>query len=262
MTIKIVATTPIEGQKPGTSGLRKKTRVFMEPGYLENYVQSIFDGVGGVEDQTLVIGGDGRFFNDKAIQVIIKMAVANGAKRLIVGRNGLFSTPAASNVIRKSGAFGGIILSASHNPGGEDGDFGVKFNGANGGPAPESVTAAIYERTTSISEYRIANVTDLALDTLGTAVLDDSVVDIVDPVVDYVSLMEGLFDFDAIAALFRSGFTMRFDAMHAATGPYAKRILEDILGAAPGTVVNAVPLPDFGEGTRIPTRSTPRSSTT
>lgn len=248
MTIKIVATTPIEGQKPGTSGLRKKTRVFMEPGYLENYVQSIFDGVGGVEDQTLVIGGDGRFFNDKAIQVIIKMAVANGAKRLIVGRNGLFSTPAASNVIRKSGAFGGIILSASHNPGGEDGDFGVKFNGANGGPAPESVTAAIFERTTSISEYRIANVTDLALDTLGTAVLDDSVVDIVDPVVDYVSLMEGLFDFDAIAALFRSGFTMRFDAMHAATGPYAKRILEDILGAAPGTVVNAVPLPDFGGG--------------
>ncbi|WP_075216698.1 alpha-D-glucose phosphate-specific phosphoglucomutase [Mongoliimonas terrestris] len=248
MTITTVATTPIEGQKPGTSGLRKKTRVFMEPGYLENYVQAIFDGVGGIKGQTLVIGGDGRFFNDTAIQIIIKMALANGVKRLVVGRNGLFSTPAASNMIRKLGAFGGIILSASHNPGGEDGDFGIKFNGANGGPAPESVTAEIFARTKTISEFHFTAVADLRLDTLGTAALDDSVVDIVDPVEDYVGLMEHLFDFDAIAALFRSGFTMRFDAMHAATGPYAKRILEDVLGAPEGTVVNAVPLPDFGGG--------------
>ncbi|WP_181705500.1 alpha-D-glucose phosphate-specific phosphoglucomutase [Chthonobacter rhizosphaerae] len=248
MTIKTIQTTPIEGQKPGTSGLRKKTRVFMEPGYLENYVQAIFDGVGGVKGETLVVGGDGRFFNDRAIQTIIRMAVANGAKRLVVGRNGLFSTPAASNMIRKLGAFGGIILSASHNPGGEDGDFGIKFNGANGGPAPESVTAEIFARTKTISEYHIAEGADLGLDTLGTAALGDSVVDIVDPVEDYVTLMEGLFDFDAIAGLFKSGFTMRFDAMHAATGPYAKRILEEVLGAPAGTVVNAVPLPDFGGG--------------
>ncbi|WP_181704131.1 alpha-D-glucose phosphate-specific phosphoglucomutase [Chthonobacter albigriseus] len=248
MNIRTVATKPIEGQKPGTSGLRKKTRVFMQPGYLENYVQAIFEGVGGVSGETLVIGGDGRFFNDKAIQTIIKMAVANGAKRLIVGRGGLFSTPAASNVIRKTGAFGGVILSASHNPGGEDGDFGIKFNGANGGPAPEGVTGEIFARTTAIMEYRIADVSDISLDAIGTTVLGNTVVDIVDPVEDYVSLMEGLFDFDRISAMFKAGFTMRFDAMHAATGPYAKRILEGILGAPAGTVVNAVPLPDFGGG--------------
>lgn len=248
MTVRIIPTTPIEGQKPGTSGLRKKTRVFMQPGYLENYVQAIFDGVGGVEAKTLVVGGDGRFFNDRAIQVIIKMAVASGAARLIVGKGGLFSTPAASNVIRRAGAFGGIILSASHNPGGEDGDFGIKFNGANGGPAPEGVTAEIFARTKSITEYRISDVADIGLDQIGTTVVGDTVIDVVDPVTDYAVLMEGLFDFDRIAALFAAGFTMRFDAMHAATGPYAKEILENRLGAAPGTVVNAVPLPDFGGG--------------
>jgi phosphoglucomutase len=248
MTVRTISTKPIEGQKPGTSGLRKKTRTFMQPGYLENYVQAIFDGVGGVAGETLVIGGDGRFFNDTAIQVIIRMAVANGAKRLIVGRGGLFSTPAASNAIRRNGAFGGIILSASHNPGGEDGDFGVKFNGANGGPAPESVTSAIYDRTRTIAEYRITDAPDIRLDRIGTSALGDTVIDIVDPVAEYATLMEGLFDFDRIAALFASGFTMRFDAMHAATGPYATEILEKRLGAAPGTVVNAVPLPDFGGG--------------
>ncbi|BBE71330.1 alpha-D-glucose phosphate-specific phosphoglucomutase [Oharaeibacter diazotrophicus] len=248
MTVRIIPTTPIEGQKPGTSGLRKKTRVFMQPGYLENYVQAIFDGVGGVGGRTLVVGGDGRFFNDRAIQVIIKMAVASGVARLIVGKGGLFSTPAASNVIRRTGAFGGIILSASHNPGGEDGDFGIKFNGANGGPAPEGVTAEIFARTKSITEYRISDVADIGLDQIGTTVVGDTVIDVVDPVTDYAVLMEGLFDFDRIAALFASGFTMRFDAMHAATGPYAREILENRLGAAPGTVVNAVPLPDFGGG--------------
>ncbi len=248
MTTKTISTKPIEGQKPGTSGLRKKTRVFMQPGYLENYVQAIFEGVGGVAGKTLVIGGDGRFYNDTAIQIIIKMAVANGAARLIVGRNGLYSTPAASNAIRKAGAFGGIILSASHNPGGEDGDFGIKFNGANGGPAPESVTAEIFARTKSITEYKVTDALNLGLGGVGTSVFGDTVVDVVDPVGDYVTLMEALFDFDKIAALFKAGFTMRFDAMHAATGPYAKRILEDILGAPAGTVVNAVPLPDFGGG--------------
>ncbi len=248
MSATTTSTKPIAGQKPGTSGLRKKTRVFMEPGYLQNYVQSIFDGVGGISGKTLVVGGDGRFFNDSAIQTIIKMAVANGAARLIVGQNGLFSTPAASNVIRRTGAFGGVILSASHNPGGEDGDFGVKFNGSNGGPAPESVTSAIFEKTKTITAWEMADVPDVDLSAIGDTVVDGCTVSIVDPVADYAALMEELFDFDAIRAMFASGFTMRFDAMHAATGPYATEILERRLGAAPGTVVNGTPLPDFGGG--------------
>ncbi|MBH0239826.1 alpha-D-glucose phosphate-specific phosphoglucomutase [Methylobrevis albus] len=248
MTVNTVATQPIDGQKPGTSGLRKKTSVFMQPGYLENYVQAIFDGVGGVAGKTLVVGGDGRFFNDTAIQAILKMAAAAGAARLIVGQGGLFSTPAASNVIRKRGAFGGLILSASHNPGGPEGDFGLKFNMANGGPASEAVTAEIFARTKDIASYKILDVADVDLGTLGETALGDAVVEIVDPVADYAVLMEELFDFDAIAAMFAGGFTMRFDAMHAATGPYAKAILEGRLGAPAGTVVNAVPLPDFGGG--------------
>jgi len=248
MQIKTVATKPIDGQKPGTSGLRKKTRIFMQPGYLENYVEAIFAGVGGVAGKLLVIGGDGRFFNDKAIQTIIKMAVAHGAKKLVIGKGGLFSTPAASNVIRKLGAFGGIVLSASHNPGGEDGDFGIKFNGSNGGPAPETVTDAIFAATRTVTEYRIADIAEIDLDSLGASRIGDTEIEVVDPVADYVELMEKLFDFDKIAALIKSGFTLRFDAMHAATGPYAKAILEGKLGAAPGSVVNAVPLPDFGGG--------------
>ena len=248
MTTKTVATRPIEGQKPGTSGLRKKTDVFMTPGYLENYVQSIFEGVGGIEGKTLVVGGDGRYFNDTAIQTILKMAAASGAARLIVGQGGLFSTPAASNMIRKRGAFGGLILSASHNPGGLHGDFGLKFNMANGGPASEAVTSEIFARTRTIQSYRIVEADDVDLSTLGTSTIGGTKIEIVDPVTDYAELMESLFDFDAIAAMFRSGFTMRFDAMHAATGPYAKAILEGRLGAPEGTVVNAVPLPDFGGG--------------
>ncbi|ODN69323.1 alpha-D-glucose phosphate-specific phosphoglucomutase [Methylobrevis pamukkalensis] len=248
MTIKTVATRPVDGQKPGTSGLRKKTDVFMTPGYLENYVQAIFEGVGGIAGKTLVVGGDGRFFNDRAIQTILKMAAASGAARLIVGQNGLFSTPAASNVIRKRGAFGGLILSASHNPGGLHGDFGLKFNMANGGPANEAVTAEIFARTKSIAEYAIFDAPDVDLSALGETMIGDSAIEVVDPVTDYAELMETLFDFDLISAMFRDGFTMRFDAMHAATGPYAKAILEERLGAAPGTVVNAVPLPDFGGG--------------
>lgn len=243
-----VATNPFQGQRPGTSGLRKKTRVFMQSGYLENFTQSIFDAIGGIKGRTLVLGGDGRFFNAAAIQVILRMAAANGAARVIVGQGGILSTPAASNLIRQYGADGGIILSASHNPGGEDQDFGMKFNGPNGGPAPESVTEAIHARSLEIDAYRTLDSADLDLSALGLQQLGATGVEIIDPVADYAALMERLFDFDAIRALFATGFTMRFDAMHAVTGPYAREIFERRLGAVPGSVVNAVPLPDFGGG--------------
>ena len=243
-----VATNPFQGQRPGTSGLRKKTRVFMQSGYLENFTQSIFDAIGGIKGRMLVLGGDGRFFNAAAIQVILRMAAANGAARVIVGQGGILSTPAASNLIRQYRADGGIILSASHNPGGEDQDFGMKFNGPNGGPAPESVTEAIHARSLEIDAYRTLDSADLDLSALGLQQLGATGVEIIDPVADYAALMERLFDFDAIRALFATGFTMRFDAMHAVTGPYAREIFERRLGAVPGSVVNAVPLPDFGGG--------------
>ncbi len=248
MKPKKVATTPIDGQKPGTSGLRKKTRTFMEPHYLENYIQATWNGIGGVEGKTLVLGGDGRHFNDRAAQVVLRMAAAGGAERVIVGRNALLSTPAASHLIRKNKASGGIILSASHNPGGPDGDFGVKYNVANGGPAPENVTRKIFKATQELKKYFILDAQDVDLDTLGETTLGNMTVEVVDPTADYQELMAELFDFDAIKALFAGGFRIRFDAMHAVTGPYAKAILEDTLGAAPGSVVNATPLPDFGEG--------------
>ncbi|MBY4892913.1 alpha-D-glucose phosphate-specific phosphoglucomutase [Rhodobacteraceae bacterium N5(2021)] len=243
-----VTTKPIEGQKPGTSGLRKKTRTIMEPHYLENYVQSTIDGIGGVSGATLVVGGDGRYFNDRAIQVILRMLAANGAAGAIVGQGGLLSTPAASHLIRKRGTAGGFILSASHNPGGIDADFGLKFNGPNGGPASEAVTAKIFEATTKISAYHIAEAQEVDLGTIGTTALGGMSVEVVDPVADYAALMESLFDFPKIKALFTSGFRMRFDAMHAVTGPYATAILEDTLGAAKGTVINGTPSPDFGGG--------------
>lgn len=243
-----IQTSPIDGQKPGTSGLRKKTRVFMEPGYLQNYVQSIFDGIGGVAGKTLVVGGDGRFFNDQAIQTILQMAAANGAARCIVGQRGILSTPAASHMIRMRGTDGGLILSASHNPGGPDEDFGLKYNGPNGGPATESVTDKIFARTNEITEYRITQAEDVNLVELGEVRIDDMVVEIVDPVTDYADLMEELFDFTAIGAMFMAGFRMRFDAMHAVTGPYAKEILEGRLDAPLGTVVNGLPSEDFGGG--------------
>ncbi len=246
MAIATVSTKPIAGQKPGTSGLRKKTRVFMEPGYLENYVQAIIEGVGGVADREIVVGGDGRYFNDTAIAIILRMLVANGARKAIVGRGGILSTPAASNLIRKRAAFGGFVLSASHNPGGPDEDFGLKFNVANGGPAPEPVTDAIFAATTKITEYRIAEEAAPSIDAIGTFDLAGMVVEIVDPVADYVEMMRGLVDFDRIRALFASGFSLRFDAMSAVTGPYATAILEGELGAPAGTVVNGIPLPDFG----------------
>ncbi len=248
MTIQTIHTKPIDGQKPGTSGLRKKTHVFMEPHYLENFVQSIFNGIGGADGKIFVLGGDGRYFNDRAVQVILRMAAANGAKRMIVGRDGLLSTPAASNLIRKRKTDGGIVLSASHNPGGPKEDFGVKFNVRNGGPAPEAITSAIYEASGSISEYRIAITEDVDISRLGKSKLLDMEIEVIDPVDDYVALMEELYDFDALRALFANGFTMRFDALHAITGPYAKAIFEDALGAPDGTVLNAVPLPDFGGG--------------
>ena len=246
--IHSVSTTPIEGQKPGTSGLRKKTRVFMQPHFVENFTQAIFDAIGGVKGTTLVLGGDGRFFNDRASQVILRMAAANGAARVIVGQGAILSTPAASNLIRERGADGGIILSASHNPGGEDEDFGMKFNGPNGGPASETVTDRIFARTREIDSYMMLDAQDVDLGSLGETRLAGTVVEVVDPVASYAALMERLFDFDAIRALFAGGFTMRFDAMHAVTGPYAREILERRLGAAPGTVQNATPLPDFGGG--------------
>ncbi|MGV6811144.1 MAG: alpha-D-glucose phosphate-specific phosphoglucomutase [Brevirhabdus sp.] len=243
-----VKTQPIDGQKPGTSGLRKKTRVFMAPHFLENFVQAVWNGIGGIEGKTLVLGGDGRYFNDRAAQVILRMAAAGGAARVIVGQGALLSTPAASHLIRKRGADGGLIMSASHNPGGPDEDFGVKYNIANGGPAPEDVTDRIYEATRTLNAYHIVEAPDVDLSHIGETALGGMVIEVVDPVSDYAELMEGLFDFGAISELFASGFTICFDAMHAATGPYAKAILETRLGAAPGSVINAVPLPDFGGG--------------
>jgi phosphoglucomutase len=246
MQAKTIPTRPIPGQKPGTSGLRKKVRVFQEQPFLENFVQAILDSAPETKGGTLVVGGDGRFFNDRAIQTILRMAAGNGVGRVLVGKNGLLSTPAASNLIRQHEAAGGIILSASHNPGGPDGDFGVKFNTANGGPAPEKVTEAIHARTQVIDAYRLVEAPDVDLGTLGETRLGTMPVEVVDPVADYAALMQRLFDFDAIRDLFRSGFRMRFDAMSAITGPYAERILEGMLGAPKGTVVNGTPLPDFG----------------
>jgi phosphoglucomutase len=243
--ITTVQTQPIAGQKPGTSGLRKKTPVFMGRHYLENFVQAIFDVVGAA-GKSFVLGGDGRYFNDRAAQVILRMAAANGAARVIVGQGAILSTPAASHLIRLNGTDGGIIMSASHNPGGPEEDFGVKFNMPNGGPAPEGVTEAMYQRTTEITEYRILEAQDVDLGRIGRHQLGAMVVDVVDPVSDYAKLMETLFDFGAIRAMFAGGFRMRMDSMCAVTGPYAVDILENRLGAPKGTCVNATPLPDFG----------------
>ena len=243
-----VPTTPIAGQKPGTSGLRKKTRVFMEPHYLENFVAAIWAGTGGAAGKTSSSAATGAIFNDRAVQVIIRMAAAEGTARLIIGQGGLLSTPAASNLIRTRGTDGGIILSASHNPGGPDADFGIKFNTANGGPAHEEVTGRIFEATKTLTEYRITEGQDVDLTALGETRFGDLVVEIVDPVADYAALMETLFDFDAIRGLLSDGFRVAFDAMHAVTGPYAREILENRLGAAPGSVLNGTPSPDFGGG--------------
>jgi phosphoglucomutase len=249
MTIRTVVTTPFPDQTPGTSGLRKRVAVFRQPHYLENFVQAILDSVAPPPGSALALGGDGRFHNREAVQVILKMAAANGVARVLVGRGGILSTPAASAVIRGRRLFGGIILSASHNPGGPEGDFGIKYNVGNGGPAPERVTNAIAARSRTLDRYRIVDAPDVRLDRVGRQRLGDMEVEVIDPVEDYAALMESLFDFPALRRLLSGGgFRMRFDAMHAVTGPYATEILERRLGAPAGTVVNGEPLPDFGGG--------------
>ncbi len=249
MQTKTYNTTPYDDQKPGTSGLRKKVKVFQKPGYLENFVQSIFNSLDDFQGKTLVLGGDGRYFNRQAIQIIIKMAAANGLGELIIGQGGLLSTPAASNIIRKYQAFGGIVLSASHNPGGPDEDFGIKYNVSNGGPAPEKFTDALYLNTKTISSYQIAEIDDVDLDSVGELSIDHLKIRIIDSVADYAELMAKIFDFDLIKQSIAAGLiNLRFDAMHAITGPYAKHILEGLLGAETGSVFNAVPLEDFGGG--------------
>ena len=248
MQINTLETTPFDDQRPGTSGLRKKVSVFQQPPYLQNFVQAIFDTQTDLKGGTLVVGGDGRFYNRDAIQVIIKMAIANGVARVLVGQGGLLSTPAASAVIRKYQTQGGIILSASHNPGGPNGDFGIKFNTPNGGPAAEGVTEAIFEQTGAITQYRIADCPDIDLDHPAEHVVGEMRVEVIDPVADYAELMEQLFDFAAIRELIANGFRLRFDAMHAITGPYAYEILEQRLGAPAGTVINGEPKEDFGGG--------------
>jgi phosphoglucomutase len=249
MNIVTSNTQPFDDQRPGTSGLRKKVSVFKTPHYLENFVQAIFDTRPDLKGGILVLGGDGRYYNREAIQIILRMACANGVKQVLLGKGGLLSTPAASCLIRKYKTNGGIILSASHNPGGPDEDFGIKFNTPNGGPAPETVTEAIFNRTTEIDSYRTVQTPSIDLDKLGKVTLGETEIDIIDPVKDYADLMMELFDFDRIRMLFGSGvFSMRFDAMHAVTGPYAKEILEGRLGAEPGTVINGRPKVDFGGG--------------
>ncbi|OGS81042.1 MAG: alpha-D-glucose phosphate-specific phosphoglucomutase [Gallionellales bacterium GWA2_55_18] len=249
MQVRSVSTTPFSDQKPGTSGLRKRVGIFCQPHYLENFVQSIFDSIAVPQNAKLVLGGDGRYYNREAIQIILKMAAANGFGRVLVGRGGILSTPAASCVIRKYRTYGGIILSASHNPGGPDGDFGIKYNTANGGPAPEKITEAIYAASKTISQYRIADIAqEISLDKIGDSKLGDMTVSVIDPVGDYAELMESLFDFAAIRALLSNGFRIKFDAMHAVTGPYAREIFINRLGASPDSVINAEPLPDFGGG--------------
>lgn len=246
LMIKTIATTPYTDQKMGTAGLRKKSKVVMQPNYVENFMQSIFNTIGDLSGKVYLVGGDGRFYNDIAIQKIIKMAAANGVAKLIIGKDGFISTPAGSHIILKNKADGGFVLSASHNPGGENGDFGIKYANESGGQAPSSVTDKIYQNTKEIKEYKIFDAPDIDLSKIGTQKLGDMVIEVIDPVTDYVNMMQEIFDFEAIKKLFRSGFTMRFDAMNAVTGPYAQRIFEEILGAPKGSVVNFRPLPDFG----------------
>ncbi len=249
MKIKKISTQPFDDQKPGTSGLRKKVKVFQRANYLENFVQAIFNSLPDTQGASLVLGGDGRYFNREAIQTIIKMAAANGFNHLIIGQGGLLSTPAASHLIRKNQAYGGLILSASHNPGGPDEDFGIKYNVSNGGPAPEKYTDEFYRQSKVISQYQIAEIEDIDLDSIGEQQIETFKITIVDPVDDYADLMNQIFDFPLIKKAIESGdITLCFDAMHAITGPYATRIIEEMLGAKPGSVINAIPLPDFGGG--------------
>lgn len=253
MAIQTIPTQPFAGQRPGTSGLRKKVTVFIQPHYLENFVQALLDvlnasGADGqaLQGQTLVLGGDGRFYNRPAVQTILKLAAANGVARVLLGRGGILSTPAVSAVIRRRQAFGGVVLSASHNPGGPEGDFGIKYNAGNGGPANEALTDAVYARTQLVRELRISDAPDIDMDRLGLQPLENMQVDVIDPVADYAAVMRELFDFELLRGMFQRGFSVRVDAMNAVGGPYATAILEGVLGAPAGTVVNAEPLEDFG----------------
>jgi len=246
MAAREVPTTPYPDQKPGTAGLRKKVAVFRQPNYLENFLQAVFDCAGDFSGATIVAGGDGRFWNTEALGVVIRVAAANGVARVITGRDGLLSTPAASHLIRLRGATGGFLLTASHNPGGPDGDFGIKFDTANGGQAPESLTDSVWKAASEIRRYRVVDLPAPDLERTGIQALGPLTLEVVDPVSDYAALMERLFDFDAIRGLFSGGFRLAFDAMNAVTGPYATEILERRLGAPAGTVLNATPLPDFG----------------
>lgn len=248
MQVQRVFTQPFFDQKPGTSGLRKRVKVFQQTNYLENFVQSIFDAIGVPNGATLTLGGDGRFYNRQAIQVILKIAAANGFARVLVGQGGILSTPAASHMIRKYKTYGGIILSASHNPGGPDADFGIKYNNESGSPAPEKVTEAIFAKSKIITEYKIAEFADVNLDVIGEVRYGEMLVQVIDSVSDYADLMAKLFDFDAIHSLLASGFRMKFDAMHAVTGPYAREIFVNRLAAGVDSVMNVVPLEDFGGG--------------
>ncbi|MDD5479792.1 alpha-D-glucose phosphate-specific phosphoglucomutase [Rhodoferax sp.] len=256
MAIQSISTHSFAGQRPGTSGLRKKVTVFMQPNYLENFVQALFDVLSGIDaegqrgtalqGQTLVLGGDGRYHNRAAVQTILKLAAANGVAKVLLGQGGILSTPAVSAVIRRRAALGGIVLSASHNPGGAEGDFGIKYNANNGGPASEAMTEAVYARTQVLTQLRMSDAPDINLNPLGVQMLEQMQVEVIDPVADYLAVMRSLFDFDQLRGLFQKGFTLRVDAMNAVGGPYAKAILEDVLGAPAGSVVNAVPLEDFG----------------
>lgn len=244
--IKTIKTTPYPDQKMGTGGLRKKTKVVMQPNYVENFIQSIFNTIGDLSGKVFVVGGDGRFYNDQAIKTFIKMAAANGAAKLIIGQNGILSTPAASHILLKNHTDGGFVFSASHNPGGINGDVGIKYANETGGQIPTAISDKIYAISKEIQEYKIYEATDIALNKLGKTKLGEMEIEIIDSVSDYVKMQEEIFDFNALKALFKNGFTMCFDAMNAVTGPYAIRIFEEILGAAKGSVINAVPLPDFG----------------
>ncbi len=247
MAVRSIPTTPFDDQRPGTAGLRKKVRIFRQSNYLENFLQAVFNAAGDFRGTTLVAGGDGRYWNREALQILFRVAAGNGVARIVVGRQGLLSTPAASHLIRLHGAAGGFLLTASHNPGGPDGDFGVKFDTANGGQAPESLTEAAWHASRELTAYCVADMPDPDLETLGLQQAGPLQIEVVDPVTDYAALMESLFDFDRIRALLAGGgFRMRFDALNAVTGPYAVEILQRRLGAPAGSVVNAVPLPDFG----------------
>ena len=248
MNIKTIYTQPFLDQKPGTSGLRKKVKVFQQTNYLENFVQSIFDSIEVAPNSALTLGGDGRFYNASAIQTIIKMAAANGFSRVLVGQGGILSTPAASHIIRKYQALGGIILSASHNPAGPDEDFGIKYNTPNGGPAPEKITEAIFAKSKVLNEYKICNFADVDIETLGETNIGQFTVEVINPVTDYADLMASMFDFAAIKTLLQSGFKLKFDAMHAVTGPYAQEIFVNRLGAPESCLMNCFVSETFGGG--------------